>query len=150
VKNNEELNKILNLTNEATNITVQPYLSKDNLNFFEENVFVEKSDIITSRDILQIAANEVINRQLFGNVFITESGEIKLNNNTASIGNIKETSLYKAVYDALAEKKHFPWFLTREKVEPCKNCIYSKLCPSISNYELFLNKYNFCKIIENE
>jgi len=147
VKNDNDLNKIIKITGQISNYTIQPYLDNDNISFFKKNVFVEKTDILNNNDIFQIAANETINKQLFGNVYITESGNIKLSNNASPIGNIKNNSIYKAVYDAFAEKQHHPWFLTREQVEPCKNCVFSKLCPSISNYELFLNKFNFCNIL---
>jgi len=34
------------------------------------------------------------------------------------------------------------WKLTRDKIDPCKNCLFQQLCPPISNYELFFEKYN--------
>ncbi len=127
-----------------------PFYTGDNLSFFRENVFVEEQDVLNKHDIFDIASKEVINKQLFGNVYVLENGDIKLNPNTKKIGNIKENDIYLSMYNSFAKKETDPWFLTREQVEPCKDCIYSKLCPSISNYELFLNKFKICKIYGNE
>jgi len=38
------------------------------------------------------------------------------------------------------------WFNTRDRVTPCKDCIYKYLCPSPSNYELTLGRNNLCHI----
>jgi hypothetical protein len=34
-------------------------------------------------------------------------------------------------------------------VSPCKSCVFSNLCPPISNYNLVTKRYNFCKIWKN-
>lgn len=152
VTTNEELELVYSITgkNNIKNYILLPYLNGNNIDFFEKNVFVEKNDILTKQDILSIASKGVVNKQLFGNVYITEAGNIKLNPNSKSIGNIENDGLYLLINKAFATKQYYPWFLTREEVSPCKKCIYSKLCPSISNYELFLNKFNFCNILQDE
>jgi hypothetical protein len=42
------------------------------------------------------------------------------------------------------------WLKTRMEVSPCKDCYYRLLCPPITNYENYLNKFNFCKIINDK
>lgn len=42
------------------------------------------------------------------------------------------------------------WFKKRRDVEPCNNCVFCDLCPSIGNYEYNFGKYNLCKIYENK
>lgn len=38
------------------------------------------------------------------------------------------------------------WFLTRDEVSPCKDCLFRYLCPSPSNYELVIGKPNLCHV----
>ena len=38
------------------------------------------------------------------------------------------------------------WKRLRRDVEICDQCLYNSLCPSISNYELAMNRYDLCKI----
>ena len=152
ITNNSEMTTAIKIAedNKLTSWSLIPYYNGNNLDFFKENIFIEEDDILTKQDILSVFSKGVINKQLFGNIYITETGDVKLNPNSKSIGSIYNTDVYSILYKSFATKQHHPWFLTREQVEPCKNCVFSKLCPSISNYELFLNKFNFCKINNNE
>lgn len=127
------------------NLNLVPIYNGINLDFFEDNVYTDKDDI----DALTPNQNEVfrnvkLNSHNFGKLIILPNGNIYANINHEKLGNICSNSATEIV------SKEFyngaSWFLTRDKVKPCKDCVYKNLCPSISNYELILNRYNLCYI----
>lgn len=38
------------------------------------------------------------------------------------------------------------WFLTRQRVEPCRDCVYNRLCCPVSDYKLGMQKFNLCRM----
>jgi len=96
---------------------------------------------LSEKDIIK---NSSINRNDFGKLFILPDGKIYSNLNSESIGNIKTDLFQEAIYKELKYTKN--WLKTRGDVIPCKNCIYKAICPPISNYERYLNKFNLCHL----
>lgn len=131
------------LCNKSTCYNI-PIFDGTNKHFFEQNVFLEESDIketfISMQDIFR---RQLLNEHYFGNVIIMNEGDVYLNLFEEKIGNIYEDN---DIISLLSNTKSMnSWYLTRDKVQPCKHCVYKYLCPSISNYEFILKKMNLCK-----
>jgi len=124
---------------------LRPYYTGENIDFFRENVFIEKEDIREEMlDFKEINGRRVLNFNDFGRLIVFEDGSVYANVNNKKIGNIKIDSLYELIYREM--DKGESWLKTRDKVEPCKTCLYKYLCPPISNYEYVIGKFNLCKI----
>lgn len=122
-------------------------VSTKNFKFLKDNVFMTKKDILSSKhSIHDILIKKILNQCFFGKIYIDEEGRM----NNTSLGSvslsIRDSKIIDAVYEEL--KQESSWFLTREKIEPCKNCLYNFLCPSISDIELNLLKFDLCKNIK--
>jgi len=127
-------------------IFILPYYNGENSAFFKENVFLVKQDILGLKpNQQQIYSRSLINEQLYGRLFIKTGGEAFANLNHDSIGNIGETSISELVKNELYNGKS--WNLTRMKVKPCGDCLYRLFCPPVGNYEIFMNRYNFCDVL---
>ena len=147
--NESQLNNIENITTKSQIKTYRiiPYFNGNNMDFFEKYVYMEENDILDIKPNLNmIFSNQVINRNHFGKVTILNNGDIFTNVNFPKVGNIENDSLKRIIYEEMRTGN--VWKKTRTKVTPCKNCIYELLCPSISNYEYFLNKMNLCKLAD--
>jgi len=124
---------------------LKPYYTGENIDFFRENVFTEKEDIKEERlDFKEINGRRALNFNDFGRLTILEDGSVYANLNNKRLGNIKDDSLYEIIYREMDSGAS--WLKTRDKVEPCKSCLYKYLCPSISNYEYAIGKFNLCRI----
>ena len=124
--------------------SIFPYYTSDNLSFFEEYVFSNLEDIRNLRRTRkEIFANQNINTNYFGHLFISNTGNVYSNINFSPIGTI-EDKLSKLVFTEMKEGK--VWHQTREKLSVCKDCLYKHLCQSPSNYELAIGRNNLCHI----
>lgn len=132
-----------------TNWFLKPYLHKDNFSFFRENVFITKEDITGSKpDQKQIFSRTTFNENDFGKITMMPDGTIFANANDPSPGNYREMGIISIIE---AEIHHGQsWRRTRQKVKPCKKCVYNFLCPPVSNYEITSGRYNFCHIYKEE
>ncbi len=110
--------------------------------FFKENIFTKTSELrnlnLSKRLIF---ANKILDTNFFGKLTIIPNGKVLSNINFEPIGTIK-TPIENLVFQALSPSES--WLLTREVVQPCKDCRYRFICPPISNYELYLEKFNLC------
>ena len=128
------------------NIRFIPLYNKQNLSFFESNVFNDKDDL----EQIDLSKNEIFMRQSlnignFGKLTVMPDGFVYANVNATFLGTI-ENSPYSLVYKEFTERKS--WLAIRDQV-PCKDCIYQWLCPSPSNYETVIGIPNLCRIIPN-
>lgn len=138
VKNNK--NKLRSLDN-----IMRPYFNGRNIEFFEQNVYFGKDEIIQSiQSHKEIFANSIMNRLCFGKLIIDNRGKVYSNLNKKRIGSIYINSFHDILYKEL--NNCISWRKVRKNVLPCKKCIYNMLCPPISNYEFALKKNNLCKI----
>jgi pseudo-rSAM protein len=129
---------------ELKNYSIYPYYDRKNMDFFERNVFIKQSEILTSRPSMKnILAKTQINENHFGKLKIFIDGDVYLNYNFSSIGNIKKES-FETIVSRMDFSDFEPWFIIRSKVEPCNSCLYKFLCPPISNYEYAMGKFNLC------
>ena len=127
--------------------TYKPHFNGGNLEFLRENVFITQEKILASRHSMKdIFKKQKVNLFDFGHMVILNNGDIHTNIDAEKIGNITETTLHEAVYKEMTGGRN--WRRTREDVEPCKQCHYNLLCPSISNYELILGRNNLCDIMD--
>ncbi len=130
---------------EDVSVQVRPFYTGSNYAFFHDFVFSDLEDILAVPiDRKTIFRHKVLNDNFFGKLTILPSGEVYANVNCPALGNIQESSLKELVYKELTERD--VWLRVRSKATPCKQCINKDLCPSISNYELVMDKNNLCKI----
>ena len=127
----------------ANDIRFIPLYNKENLSFFESNIFMEKDDM----DKTDLSKNEIfirqaINTEDFGKLTIMPDGKVYANINAPSLGTIDD-STYSIVYKEFTDGQS--WFRLRTQI-PCNNCIYQWLCPSPSNYEIVLDRPNLCHV----
>ena len=120
-----------------------PLYNKENLRFFESNVFMDKDDL----DNIDLSKNEIFIQQAlnsgnFGKLTIMPDGYVYANVNTPPLGTI-DNSPYSLVYKEFTEGKS--WLKVRDQ-SPCADCIYQWLCPSPSNYEIAIGKPNLCHV----
>ena len=139
----ERINVLPQIENKKTKIL--PFYNGENLDFFAENVFMELNDIIeNSIDRKTIFRHRTLNDNFFGKLFIMPSGDVYSNLLMSPIGNLFDCTIKELVYKELDEGN--VWLKKRNTVSPCNNCINKDLCPSISNYEFVIGKYNLCHV----
>jgi pseudo-rSAM protein len=130
---------------ESVTIVAEPLFTGENHDFFDAHIFMEKEDIFEQAIPLhQIFTNQILNKNFFGSLYIDADGTTKSNpNNKKILGNISNGSFYPLIAEELIN--NYAWKKIRNK-KPCVDCLYNCLCPSISNYELALQKYDLCHI----
>ncbi|MDR1223231.1 MAG: TIGR04150 pseudo-rSAM protein [Tannerella sp.] len=125
------------------NIRFIPLYNKENLPFFESNIFIEKDEL----DKIDLSKNEIFMRQAFniedfGKLTVMLDGNVYANVNALLLGTIDD-SPYSIVYKEFTKGQS--WFKLRDQA-PCDNCIYQWLCPSPSNYEIVFDRPNLCHV----
>lgn len=124
--------------------SIYPFYNYTNLSFFENFVYQNMDDISNlHRSKKEIFANRQINSNFFGSLFIDSDQMVYANLNMPPIGKAGE-KVSEWVFKEMREGK--AWHLTRNDVSPCKGCLFRFLCPSPSNYELVIGRYNLCHI----
>lgn len=125
---------------EHINYELIPFF-ENNLDFFEENVFLKKDDILESVHTRAMIHSKMhINRNFFGKLYITPDNNVFGNINGDSLGKISDD--WDKIISRISKDESF-WFYKRDN-EPCSKCIFKYLCPSPSNYEIVINKNNLC------
>jgi hypothetical protein len=121
-----------------------PLYTNDNIDFFEENVFLSKEDILsTPITIKDFFSRQSMNIFDFGKINILPNGDMYANVNHPTLGNISTDSIYDVVYKEIEEGKS--WLRVRDQA-PCIDCIYQWLCPPPSNYEIVIGRPNLCHV----
>jgi len=129
------------------NYTIMPIFNGRNLQFFKENIYLEKQDIFsTTISQREIFRNQKLNSNFFGKLYVLPDGSVKANMNSAILGNINTNSLLEIIY--LELHKNTAWRKVRDE-EPCSACLYQFLCPAPSNYEMVISEPNLCNILED-
>jgi pseudo-rSAM protein len=82
-------------------------------------------------------------RIFLGKLIVFPNGDVYANINFPSIGNLLEQKLTQIVYNEISNPSN-AWFMTRDRVDTCKQCINRYLCPSLSNYEITTKVHNMC------
>ncbi|MFC2101892.1 TIGR04150 pseudo-rSAM protein [Bacteroidota bacterium] len=147
VSSQEELEMALEIIPlvELENLFLKPIYTGRNIDFFKENVFVSKEEIMAAQPNQQQLLSRIsMNENDFGKLFILPGGETFANLNDPTIGHATEKSLTELVAQEINHGTS--WRRTRSKVNPCSSCLYQFLCPPISSYEVLMNRYNFCDV----
>ncbi len=128
-----------------THTFFKPFFSGENMQFFKDNVFISAEDLQASQPSQkQIFSRISMNENDYGKLIILPDGKVFANMNDEPLGNVTVDSIETLLQKELSSGKS--WLRRRTMVEPCKNCIFHFLCPPISNYEIYLNRFNFCHI----
>ena len=123
---------------------LKPLYTGDNIDFFKENVFLTKDDILsTPLSISDFFINQSMNIFDFGKIAIMSNGDIYANVNYPILGNIHTHSIYEIISKELEEGRS--WLRIRNQA-PCTTCLYQWFCPSPSNYEIAIGRPNLCHV----
>lgn len=123
---------------------MNPIYTGGNIGFFEENVFLNKDDVLsTPISLKDIFTNQAMNIYDFGKINILPNGDAYANVNYPALGNIYLNSIHEIVSKEMEDGNS--WFRIRNQV-PCNNCIYQWLCPPPSNLEIVIGRANLCHI----
>ena len=123
---------------------LKPVYTGDNIDFFKENVFLTKDDILsTPLSISDFFINQSMNIFDFGEIAIMSNGDIYANVNYPILGNIHTHSIYEIISKELEEGRS--WLRIRNQA-PCNTCLYQWFCPSPSNYEIAIGRPNLCHV----
>lgn len=78
---------------------LRPYFNGRNIEFFQQNVYFGKDEIIKSiQSHKEIFANSIMNRLFFGKLIIDNRGKVYSNLNKKGIGSIYDNSLIQLNY----------------------------------------------------
>jgi len=140
-------NKLSKLFPKDFPLILEPLFTGSNHDFFAKHVFINKEDIFAEPIPLnRIFANQILNSNFFGSLYIDTDGSVKSNLNAKKkLGNIDCGSFYPLIAEELIN--NYSWKKIRNK-KPCSNCVYCSLCPAISNYEYAMNRTNLCNIYQ--
>ena len=123
---------------------INPVYNGNNIRFFEENVFLTKEDILSTRMTLKdFFSRQAMNIYDFGKINILPNGDAYANLNHPALGNIYTDNIYEIVQKEIDEGKS--WFRIRNQA-PCNDCVYQWLCPPPSNYEIAIGRSNLCHV----
>ena len=123
---------------------LKPVYTGDNIDFFKENFFLTKDDILsTPLSISDFFINQSMNIFDFGKIAIMSNGDIYANVNYPILGNIHTHSIYEIISKELEEGRS--WLRIRNQA-PCNTCLYQWFCPSPSNYEIAIGRPNLCHV----
>ncbi|MDQ1352689.1 MAG: hypothetical protein QG657_2995 [Acidobacteriota bacterium] len=126
-------------------VSFHPFFNGQNLEFFEQGVFVDRQSLSAARPSLkEIHSRQVMNPFLFGNLTVLTNGDIHAGINDLPLGNLSKDSIYDIVYREVFQGQ--TWRRSRKQVIPCRDCVFSALCPPLSHYEYALGKNNLCRI----
>ena len=123
---------------------MSPVYIGNNIQFFEENVFLSKNDILSKQiTIKDFFMRQALNIYDFGKINIMPNGDAYANINHPALGNIYTNSIQEIINKEIEEGKS--WFRIRNQA-PCNDCVYQWLCPSPSNYEIQIGRPNLCHL----
>lgn len=112
--------------------------------------FVKKYLSFTQKEILEnhicereIFMNKYINSNFYGELSIYPNGDVLSRKNCAPLGNIKKLDMKRMVLSEFCN--HRNWFLTRNRMLVCKDCILNWLCPPITYNELEIMNWTLCE-----
>jgi pseudo-rSAM protein len=130
-------------THELDDYEFRPFYNGANRAFFEENVFLDKEDILEAKPAMrEILARQLVNPFHFGTLTVLSNGHIHANVNLPRLGVLEKDGISDVVYKEMNRGKS--WRRIRKKLEPCKHCVFEALCPPLSNYEYALGRNNLC------
>lgn len=125
----------------------KPFFNGKNLDFFEKNIYLDEESILSDKiNKNQIFRNKEINALDFGRIIIFNDGHYCTNNLLPPLGNVENDDIRQILNNCISSQNS-TWFLTRNNIPKCKDCIYNQLCPPVSDYEHVIGKFNLCNIL---
>ena len=130
------------------NVYIVPFYNGKNFAFCKKYLSFSYKEILNLIDTdYCFRANRILNSSMFGDIRIMSDGNIYTNINKLALGNVFDFSLRDILFIEITKVRN--WFETRRDVKPCCNCLYSDLCPPISDFENFSKKYKLCRNFSN-
>ncbi|MEG0519056.1 MAG: TIGR04150 pseudo-rSAM protein [Bacteroidales bacterium] len=142
VRSIEEYERWTNLMEKlnVNNYSIVP-VYEDNTEFFNENVFLTREDILGSQlSKREIFAHQSLNTISFGQLTVMPDGLVYSNVNHQHIGKICD-DITDIIVNEL--KQNYSWRRIRDSAR-CSKCLFQWLCPSPSNYEIVMQKDCIC------
>lgn len=128
-------------------VSVRPCFDGTNLEFFRDNVFVDEGDVLGQRlSHKEILRRGSINPGRFGRLTILPDGRVMASVQHEPLGRLGEDSLGSMVTREL--RSGSSWLSSRASVEPCRSCVFSSLCPPITDQADSLGRFDTCTIRE--
>lgn len=119
-----------------------PYIDGENEYFLDHYIKYTVDDLFNvNHSLRNISVNESLNAYFYDKISIDANGDLFTSFNLDKIGNIFEKNL------KIKEKLHnihSIWFLTRNKVKPCIDCLFNCFCPPINDINLHLKSFDLC------
>lgn len=141
---NEDDMKCANNNSAGDNTYILPFYNGRNYSFCKKHLSYSFEELKNSIDEeYQFRINHIINSNIFGEIRIDTWGNVFSDINKNKLGTIFETSLDDIIYFELFKYRN--WFFSRNLLPICSECLYSDLCPPISDFENYCNKYKLCK-----
>lgn len=137
-------NKMSNIENNT--MLILPYCNKNNRDFCCRLLSYTVKDLFSVKlKHNEIVSKSILNVNTFGSLVILPNGDIFSDINCRKLAVVNpDISLKEVIFLELVNSRN--WFLTRKKVSPCRKCVFMNICPSITDMEHFMNKYDFCDI----
>lgn len=124
--------------------TINP-LFHNNISFFKKYIYINRKDILNKpQSIKKIHNNHLINPFYFGHLNVSPNGDVYGRIGERCLGNVNNKTITQIVYSIL-DQTDISWFNTRESTS-CSSCVFTDICPPISNYEYEIGKFNLCSI----
>lgn len=121
----------------------QPFYNGDNASFFKQCVFSEREQVaqqcLTQKEIFGRSKSNPLQ---FGALTILADGQVYANLNAGCLGTLDTHFLQELILKELTNGKN--WLRSRNKVTPCRSCVWNAICPPISNYEYALSRHDLC------
>lgn len=144
----DEYNQYQNITSQISNYTFRPFFNYRNLDFFEKNIYLDETDLENLKPTKrEVFINQKLNSNYYGKITIACNGKVFTNPGSYELGDVNNCNPI-TILNAI-DNEESNWFLTRSKVEPCRDCHFCYLCPPISNYENEINRFNLCTVLNN-
>jgi len=149
IESSDDVNRVETLLLQSrfqgVNSAIRIFYNGHNLDFIEESVFINPSTIEKKRPPLKtIYTNGAVNRSYFGKLTIMPDGGVYAGVKDPCLGRLGKDSVYDMLSKEMSAGKS--WLRVRPKMKPCKDCLYNRLCPPLSNYERVMGKNNLCHI----
>ena len=133
------------LETDSDDIRYFPFYDNNNRSFFEDAVCISEDDII----LQNLSMNDIYNRThmntfFWGKLIVDSDGDLFVSFMDDKLDNVNQVDV-RYLLSTLTNDESL-WKRLRRDVEICDQCLYNSLCPSISNYELAMNRYDLCKI----
>lgn len=132
--------------NQKNNSIITPFYNFDNIDFFEKFVYNNDCDFCD----IELSCEDIFKRQMinlydYGKLIIKPDKTVYSNINYPSLG-VFNNNFIELTKKMLCDNS--PWFRTRDRLMPCKECLFKYLCASPSNYEIILNRNNLCNVFK--